>query len=120
VTLAVRAAANACGLALQGFTTVPTWGRPPYYEVRAEIAGGRESSEGPAFARRIERELQAVNVEYASKRDSGRLERVGLLLVKTGSFERLRRERGQDAQYKETHLVPTVAAPCEMEVVASF
>ena len=40
--------------------------------------------------------------------------------VKPGSFEKLRRERGQDAQYKETHLLPAAATACEMDVVASF
>lgn len=120
VTLAVRAAANACGLALAGFTTAPTWGRPPRYEVRAEVAGGPGPAECRRFAGLIESELQAVNIEYASKRDSGRLERVGLVLVKPGSFEKLRRERGQDAQYKETHLLPAAATACEMDVVASY
>jgi hypothetical protein len=120
VTLAVRAAANTCGVGLAGFTTIPTWDSPPYYQVCAEVSGVPTWIACRKFARHIETELQAANIEYASKRDSGRLNRVGLALVSPGSFEKLRRERGQDAQYKETHLAPLPATEPAMQVLARF
>jgi auxin responsive GH3 family protein len=121
VTLAVRAAANTCGVALAGFTTIPTWDSPPYYQVCAEVAGKPTWLTCRKFAGHIETELQAANIEYASKRDSGRLNRIGLALVSPGTFEKIRRERGQDAQYKETHLAPIPpAVQPAMQVLARF
>ncbi len=53
----------------------------------------------------MDAELKAANIEYASKRASGRLGRALLALVPPGSFEQLRHSRArQDAQYKEIHL----------------
>jgi len=120
VTLAVRAAADTCGVKLAGFTTFPTWDSPPYYEVCAEMSEAPTWNACRKFARHIESELQAANIEYASKRDSGRLNRVGLALVRPGTFDKLRRERGQDAQYKETHLAPVPSAEPTLQVLARF
>jgi hypothetical protein len=120
VTLAVGTAAERCGVTLAGFTTIPTWDVPPRYQVCAEATGAPSWLDLRHLVHQIEAELQAANIEYASKRESGRLERVELLLVRPGSFEKLRRARGQDAQYKETHLVPVPAARPEMDVLARF
>jgi GH3 auxin-responsive promoter len=120
VTLAVGAAADRCGVTLAGFTAIPTWDVPPRYQVCAEAAGAPSWLHLRQLVHQIEAELQAANIEYASKRESGRLDRVELLLVRPGSFEKLRRARGQDAQYKETHLSPVPAARPEMDVLARF
>jgi hypothetical protein len=45
---------------------------------------------------------------------------VGLILVTPGTFEKVRRERGQDAQFKETHLLPVPAPEPEVGVLARF
>jgi hypothetical protein len=117
VTLAVSAAAAATGLHLSGFTAVPHFKLPPFYEVRAELARPADDPQCRRFAHRIDAELGAVNVEYASKRESGRLGRATLALVAPGSFERLRhRSVAQDAQYKQVHLVSSPEQANELEV----
>jgi GH3 auxin-responsive promoter len=120
VTLAVGVAADRCGVTLAGFTAIPTWDVPPRYQVCAEAAGAPSWLHLRQLVHQIEAELQSANIEYASKRESGRLERVELLLVRPGSFEKLRRARGQDAQYKETHLSPLAVAGPGMDVLARF
>lgn len=117
VTLAVGAAAAATGLHLSGFTAVPYFKLPPFYEVRAELARPADEAQCRDFARQIDAQMAAVNVEYASKRDSGRLGRATLALVAPGSFERLRhRNVTQDAQYKQIHLMTGPEQANELEV----
>jgi hypothetical protein len=58
-----------------------------------------------------------VNIEYASKRHSGRLGPAAVALVAAGSFERQRRRRvTQDAQYKQVHLESDPDRAGELEV----
>ena len=117
VTLAVRAAAEAAGLRLSGFTAVPRFQLPPFYEVHAELAGAARWLDCRHFACQLDAELSAVNVEYASKRESGRLGRATLALVAPGSFERLRHRRVRhDAQYKPVHLTADPGHTSELEV----
>lgn len=117
VTLAVGAAAAAAGLRLSGFTAVPRFELPPFYELHAELAGPADAPRCRHFAGQLDAELAAVNVEYASKRESGRLGRATVALVAAGSFERLRRRRGaQDAQYKQVHLTSDPDQAQDLEV----
>jgi GH3 auxin-responsive promoter len=118
VTLAVQVAAQAIGVRLQGFVVVPTWHNPPYYEVRAELDGSSTWPICRTLSFRIDEELKAVNIEYASKRDSGRLGRAHLALVAAGSFEKLRhRCSEQDGQYKQIHLAPDPSFGSELQVI---
>lgn len=105
VTLAVRAAADRQRVALTSFTAVPVWNRPPRYDVFVE-------GESELDATLIDEQLCAANIEYASKRESGRLGAAGVVRVPAGTFATLRRARAFDAQYKETHLAtdPSFAA----------
>jgi hypothetical protein len=118
VTLAVQVATQAIGVRLQGFVVVPTWHNPPYYEVRAELDGASTWPTCRTLSFRIDEELKAVNIEYASKRDSGRLGRAHLALVAAGSFEKLRRRCSeQDGQYKQVHLAPDPSFGNELQVI---
>jgi hypothetical protein len=117
VTLAVSAAAESAGLSLSGFTAVPCFKLPPFYEVRAELAGPARWPQCRLFACRLDAELAAVNIEYASKRESGRLGRATVALVAPGSFERLRHRRvTHEAQYKPVHLAADADQASELEV----
>jgi hypothetical protein len=117
VTLAVGAAAAASGLRLSGFTAVPCFKLPPFYELRAELAGTPGWAQCRHFASRLDVELAAVNIEYASKRESGRLARATLALVAPGSFERQRHRRvTHEAQYKPVHLASDPDQAGDLEV----
>ena len=104
VTQAVRIAADTLSVRLASFTAVPVWNLPPRYDVFVELDADDETCEATLGAR-IDEQLCAANIEYASKRSSGRLAQTEVVLVDAGTFERLRHagSRG-DAQYKETHL----------------
>ncbi|HEY0143935.1 MAG TPA: GH3 auxin-responsive promoter family protein [Thermoanaerobaculia bacterium] len=102
VTHAVRAAADTLGIRLTSFTAVPVWQLPPRYDVFVETEAEVSAD---LLARRIDEQLSLANIEYASKRSSGRLAQCEVVLVTPGTFERLRRQRARhDAQYKEVHL----------------
>ncbi|MEO8378602.1 MAG: GH3 auxin-responsive promoter family protein [Acidobacteriota bacterium] len=114
VTLAVRAAADLQSVRLTSFTAVPVWNLPPRYDVFVE-------SETALDALLIDQQLCAANIEYASKRGSGRLAQAEVVRVARGTFERLRRAHSaQDAQYKEIHLAtdPAFARRFSSEVSA--
>ncbi|HEX6161205.1 MAG TPA: GH3 auxin-responsive promoter family protein [Thermoanaerobaculia bacterium] len=118
VTHAVRAASDSFGIRLTSFTAVPVWQLPPRYDVFVET-DGKVSAE--MLAARIDGQLSLANIEYASKRSSGRLARCEVTLVAPGTFERLRRQRARhDAQYKEVHLAtdPQFAEQFQTEVFA--
>lgn len=98
VTHAVRAAADQQRITLRSFTAVPVWNLPPRYDLFVE-------SDTLLDAELLDAQLCAANIEYASKRDSGRLAPAGVVRVASGTFERIRRAQAtHDAQYKEVHL----------------
>ena len=98
VTHAVRAAADQQRITLRSFTAVPVWQLPPRYDLFVE-------SDAALDAGVLDAQLCAANIEYASKRDSGRLAQANVVRVAPGTFERIRRAHSaHDAQYKEVHL----------------
>jgi hypothetical protein len=99
VTVAVRTAADIARTPLISFTAVPVWNMPPRYDIYVEPGGDVDPQ---TLAVIVDDQLCAANMEYASKRESGRLAHAGVVIVAPGTFARLRRE--YDAQYKETHL----------------
>ncbi len=117
VVLALRAAGARLGRSLDGSVLAPRWGAPPYYRLYVAsdaTAGVRPAEDGPADAARIaealDAELRAANVEYESKRSSGRLGAVEPQeLAKETLTEldrRLRaRQDGRAEQYKHRYLL---------------
>lgn len=102
----------------------PMTGDPPGYslalERRAVLEGGRRGE----FLARFEQHLRSVNVEYASKRDSGRLAAPVLHLLPEGTFQRIKEERltemgGRREQYKHCFLVNTIDFHKELPVAES-
>jgi len=90
----------------------PAWGSPPRYVVTAE----RDSMATVEWARALgllDARLGEVNMEYRSRRESGRLEGPTVNLVGAGYFtgmreEHLRKVGGRREQYKHVYLVPEV------------
>lgn len=118
VTQAVEVAAGALGVRLAGFTAVPVWSRPPHYEAWVELARAVAAERLGELPERIDRELAKLNIEYAAKRKSGRLQAVTVVRVASGTFADLRRQGGvSDAQYKQTHLTRELEFGAGLEVV---
>lgn len=87
------------------FILSPVWGDPPYYrlhvETKIEVSAG--------WAKALDDELSQLNMEYASKRTSGRLGPIELNVVEQGLLARVdasRRNTQSDAneQFKRQYL----------------
>ncbi|MDB4952611.1 MAG: hypothetical protein JWO36_180 [Myxococcales bacterium] len=107
----VIAGANAALELVQAvdFQVAPEWDDPPRYVLLVELSAVASDAALEEALRRFEVAMAASNVEYAAKRSSGRLAAPTLLVLRAGSFDRLRRElstgKGKsDAQVKIARL----------------
>lgn len=93
---AVLAAENLCrqaGMRIENFVLAPQWADPPYYLLHLEPrdqAGRRQN-----VADLLDQELRRINIEYDSKRKSGRLGPVLLNVVRPGRLRELDRQMSQ-------------------------
>jgi GH3 auxin-responsive promoter len=102
---------HALDLNLTAYSLAPCWDdEQPYYGLFVERGdlNGREQS--MKLIQALERKLHQVNVEYASKRESGRLGHVRLEIIPTGAWhiwdrQRLTRTGGTLEQYKHPGLI---------------
>jgi hypothetical protein len=94
-------------------------GDRPRYTFLVEFEKSPGDDEARVLIERVEAELRAANVEYAGKRDSGRIDTPTLRVVRAGEFDRYRKrnvERGRtDAQFKVLRLTSDVAFLNEFE-----
>jgi hypothetical protein len=91
----------------------PMLGDPCRYSLAVESRDGCPDQSWRQFLRRFEERLCSINVEYRSKRNSGRLGAVVLHLLKPGTFDAMKEERltemgGRTEQYKHRFLVSEV------------
>ena len=99
----------------------PQWGNPPTYTVTIE-GDSTDKSEWATALGVLDRRLAELNMEYHSRRESGRLGPLTLNLVAPGTFDRMRerhleRVGGRREQYKHVYLVPKVDFHRELEAV---
>jgi hypothetical protein len=98
------------GVKIEGFTVQPKWADVPYYVLCLEnkVASGREES----LAEDFDRILRRLNIEYDTKRSSGRLARPEVKIVADNFFaeEDLKRiaASGRNEQYKRKFLITEV------------
>jgi hypothetical protein len=88
----------------------PMAGDPCRYSLAVEREEGCPAESWRAFLRRFEERLCEINVEYRSKRDSGRLGSPVLHLLRSGTFDAMKQKRladmgGRTEQYKHRFLV---------------
>lgn len=111
INTAMARVVAASGLRPREFQVAPLWGAPPRYVVLVEFdRADPDRDQLQALAREFDRALDDLNVEYASKRKSARLGPAAVGLLRSGEFERMRRERTEDrgrsdAQVKIPRLV---------------
>ncbi|MFE4999059.1 GH3 auxin-responsive promoter family protein [Streptomyces mirabilis] len=102
VTEAIRRGLAASGLGTGLYMCGPRWAEPPYYIVVAEAPEPSPRLD-QALSADVDSALHEINIEYASKRDSGRL---GALEVVTVPHDAItahiesRRQAGNATQYK--------------------
>ncbi|HEX2419861.1 MAG TPA: GH3 auxin-responsive promoter family protein, partial [Micromonosporaceae bacterium] len=77
------------------FSCIPVWAKPPGYTLAIEWpeVGTLSTAE---FAVRVENELRKLNVEYAEKRQAGRITPIAVLPVKPGTFGMVEEQRRQE------------------------
>ncbi|MFP4105168.1 MAG: GH3 auxin-responsive promoter family protein [Phycisphaerae bacterium] len=105
----VEAMARACPEA-SIFSLQGRFAQTPHYLLRI---GGSDRHKAEALAQALDDELARQNVEYASKRESGRLGPVQVQLEQPGTLEReeqdlIRTRRGRAEQYKHQYLLTDV------------
>ena len=104
------------------FSLVPRFADPPFYELFVEVEKDPLNG-GEALAERFDQSLMEHNIEYRSKRESGRLGEVRVRKLAPGAYERIRRlvsDAGSaDAQIKLSHLNPRSAVLEQLEILGS-
>ncbi len=108
------------------FTVIPQFKPEPHYRLWLELDGRHEtqSDDGEAtdalFASEFDLSLQKVNVEYQTKRESGRLGPIVAERLTPGTYERIRRSLSDkgvpDAQIKLSHLNPKAELKNELQI----
>jgi len=110
VVEALGRAAAELGRRVDTFTLRGYFSDPPYYLLEVEDLPGAVAE---SLAERMDRALGALNVEYRSKRGSGRLGPVRVRVLPAGTFARrqgqeLARRGGRLEQYKHRYLIPEI------------
>ncbi len=116
VVMAFDAVAGAaqCG---RNFVVAPQWADPPHYRLHLE-AGQLDDGQCARLAEGFDRQLATINVEYASKRTSGRLGQVKVNRTPTGWLTQrdqdiAARQRASNEQYKHCYLLSEVDADAD-------
>jgi hypothetical protein len=91
VTSAFDRVSQAAQIEATEFVLAPVWDDPPYYRLHID----RNFASVNQFARLLDEELSRLNLEYSSKRSSGRLGPIVVNRLPDGFFARLDGERGQ-------------------------
>jgi hypothetical protein len=102
VTQAIRQGLAAGGLETGLYMCGPRWDELPSYTVVVEVPEPDEELDRE-LSGAIDRELSVINIEYASKRDSGRLAGLRVHTVAQGAiaaYVESRRQQGNATQYK--------------------
>jgi hypothetical protein len=128
VTQAQEVTVRQTGLVIGAYSVAPCWDdERPYYGLFVEANDVLATGSAERFLTAFEAQLCALNTEYESKRQSGRLGPVRLLVVPTGfwaQWDRARQEKagGPPEQYKHPCLIGDLAfraqAPVQREQAA--
>jgi hypothetical protein len=128
VARAMKEAVQESNVALTAYSLAPCWDDElPYYGLFVERGELTDREQGVRLAEALERRLIQINSEYASKRDSRRLDAIRLEMMPAGAWQqwarqRLARNGGTLEQYKHPCLIADLkfreSMPVETEVVA--
>jgi hypothetical protein len=111
VTKAMDAVAKRVSLPVTAYSVAPIWDeKQSYYGLFLEEADATDEATVRRFLGEFDRQLGEENIEYAAKRDSGRLGPVRAVLIPNGAWAKWDRERlaqtgGSPEQYKHPCLI---------------
>ena len=111
VTRAMDAVAKRVQQPITAYTLAPVWDdAAPYYAIFLEEPDATNEAALRAFLTALDRALGEENIEYAAKRESGRLGHVRAAIIPTGTWaawdrERLSKTGGSPEQYKHPCLI---------------
>ena len=124
VVTAVNEALARLGLAVRSYCLCPTWGRIPFYTLLVD-----ENEVDPAGARQlawaVDAALGGLNMEYRTKRDSGRLQPVKVRTIAAGAWRAydtkiINERKGRVEQYKHKFLVNDIEFEKGFATVATY
>ena len=110
VVEAMRRASRQKGIHVDCFLLQPVFAACPYYKLQVEPLDGADMG---CLAREMDKYLSELNMEYRSKRESGRLGAIRTALLEPGQLKRMeldniRSRRGLSEQYKHKYLLTEV------------
>jgi hypothetical protein len=123
VTKAFDAVTKRVALPVAAYTLAPVWdARQPYYGLFLEEPDAADVARLQRFLAELDRQLGVENVEYAAKRDSGRLGPLRAELIPAGAWSewdhnRLAQTGGSPEQYKHPCLIGDLGFKERMRVV---
>ena len=123
VTRAMDAAARAVHQPVTAYTLAPVWDdRLPYYALFLEEPDAADAAGLRRFLAEFDRRLGEENIEYAAKREGGRLGPVRAAVIPAGAWaawdrDRLAKTGGSPEQYKHPCLVGDLGFRATMNVV---
>jgi hypothetical protein len=86
------------------FVVSPARDEVPYYTLLLEDAHARALGAWPARLAKMDGSLKRLNVEYACKRDSGRIGPIRLTVIRDGALAAICRPETQGDQFKAVYL----------------
>lgn len=113
VVEAVRTTLSEFSHRVRCFTLIPSWGKPPRYQLMLEDWEVPPNGRAPQFEARLDERLCELNCEYQEKRTTSRLAPVQILPVRRGSWGEFASDRqaklgGSIEQYKHPCLLPNL------------
>ncbi len=123
VTQAIELAAKRIGFHVGAYSLAPVWDdAQPYYGLFIEEPDAADEGALRRFLAEADRCLGELNIEYAAKRESGRLGAVRALVLAAGAWAawdraRLAKTGGSPEQYKHPSLIGDVAFRDTMTVL---
>ena len=124
VTTATNEAIERTALAVRNYCLCPTWDAVPYYSLLVE-EGEVDAGGAGRLASEVDARLRALNMEYETKRASGRLGAVRVKTIPRGAWRRFDADAvdarsGRVEQYKHKFLVNDVDFDRGFAVCACF
>ncbi|MBI5725324.1 MAG: GH3 auxin-responsive promoter family protein [Planctomycetes bacterium] len=113
VVQAMQHACRQAGLNVQRFVMQGRFATTPYYELRMEKIESSDPSAAQKLTDALDAALAELNIEYASKRQSGRLGPIRPVLLAAGELDlieldKIHARKGRSEQYKHQYLLTDV------------